>query len=83
MSKEAGPPFSLAAGASVSPFMSFQNKPGWHGLIVWVPHPQQAAVMGYGDEYVALGDDGTYQFGKTITNLSDSDIDLDVEYSVL
>lgn len=81
MSSELGPSISLSPGASIDWELFWP--PGWGGLLFWVPKPQQVGTCTYGGEYVALESDGSFHFGKTVTNVSGTTIDFDVEYNSL
>lgn len=83
MSSELGPSVSINAGATIFGFEVYGTSPGWQGILVWVPHAQQVSTLNYDSEYVALESDGTFHFGKNITNNTGTTIDFDVEYTYL
>jgi hypothetical protein len=83
MSNELGPSISIGPGATLFGLEVWVTSPGWQNLVLWVPRPQQVSTISYGSEYVALEGDGTYHFGKNVTNDSGTTIDFDFEYSNL
>jgi hypothetical protein len=82
MSNSIGPAFSLSPGQTIGLELGWSN-PGWQGLLIWVPQPQQAASVSYGNQAVVLNPDGTFSFDETFTNNSDSVIDIMFQWASL